>query len=362
MPFTPTFWGERDAARAVDEQRSDNQAYNLPSAREVPGCMRTEHLERSAGYNLWTGGPYDIEADWILMSTCNYRCQYCFWDTEELGRKINPPASPDVMARFFDRTRLMWLLHLTGGEPFHYPKLVELCRLLTRHHVISLNTNADSPKVREFARTIDPARVDFINCGVHVVERDKRRRVSQFLENVHMLKNAGFHTFVSCVMYPPLFSTFPQIWDWWEAQGLPLIPKALQGRHLGRSFPAGYTEAERALFLEYSSKARAAYAKETTRVSPPTIDPLRDPEIFFESALDFRGQLCQAGHHFVRIRENGDIRRCGPRDVIGNVVEGWFDRRPGPSPCAEIECPYFCHKYRVRAESIIDRGALRQGS
>jgi MoaA/NifB/PqqE/SkfB family radical SAM enzyme len=311
--------------------------------------MRAEPVDRTATHNSWTGGPFDIEADWILMSTCNYRCQYCFWDTEALGRRIEPPAPVDVLARFFDRSGLTWLLHLTGGEPFHYPDVVELCRLLTERHMISLNTNADSLHVSEFARTVDPARVTFINCGVHLQQRSERRRVDQFIRNVGLLKKAGFYAFISCVMYPPLFSTFPQVWEWWEAQGLPLVPKALQGRHMGRSFPSEYTEEERALFLEYSAKASVALARESARpLFPPTIDPLKDPEIFFGGKLDFRGQPCQAGHHFVRIRENGDIRRCGPRDVIGNVVEGWFERRSGASPCVEIECPYFCHKYRIR--------------
>src|SRR6266581_3924392 len=89
-----------------------------------------------------TGKPYDIEADWILMSTCNYRCVYCFWDTEALGRKIAPPAHVQQLASFFDNSSLTWLLHLTGGEPFHYPQFVELCQLLTRNHFISINTNA----------------------------------------------------------------------------------------------------------------------------------------------------------------------------------------------------------------------------
>lgn len=35
---------------------------------------------------------YDIEADWILMSTCQFRCEYCFWDKEALAAKISPPA------------------------------------------------------------------------------------------------------------------------------------------------------------------------------------------------------------------------------------------------------------------------------
>src|SRR5207247_904815 len=101
---------------------------------------------------------------------------YCFWDTEALARKISTPASVETLAAFFDASGLRWLLHLTGGEPFHYPNFVELCGLLTEQHVISINTNADSDRVIGFAETIDPGRVDFINCGVHLQQRSERDR------------------------------------------------------------------------------------------------------------------------------------------------------------------------------------------
>lgn len=292
---------------------------------------------------------YDIEADWILMSTCNFRCVYCFWDTQALGRRISPPGGVRQLASFFDNTGLTWLLHLTGGEPFHYPQFVDLCRLITLNHFISINTNADSDYVRTFAETIDPGRVDFINCGLHIQQRQQRNRTEVFVRNVGILQARGFDVFASSVMYPPIFTEFPGIWDWYAAKGIILIPKALQGLHFGSSYPESYTNAEQALFIEYSGRAAEAYQRQfSRRVEPPTINPLIDSTHFLDGLGDFRGQLCTAGRDFVRIRENGDIRRCGPGEVLGNIVEGRFNRRPGASVCKEIECPYFCEKYRVR--------------
>ncbi|MDQ5822821.1 MAG: radical SAM protein [Chloroflexota bacterium] len=293
---------------------------------------------------------YDIEADWILMSTCNFRCQYCYWDSVELGRKINPPAKVEQLASFFDRSGLIWLLHLTGGEPFHYPRFVELCQLLTQRHRISINSNVDATQhIQAFVEAIDPARVDFINAGVHVEQRQAHKRTEVFVRNIQLLQSAGFPVFVSCVMYPPLFGYFPTLWDWYASRDIFLIPKVLQGKHFGRAYPWAYTEEERNLFVEYSKLALAAYAEQfASRDEPPSINPLMDHLAFLHGLGDYRGQLCYAGHSFVRIRENGDIRRCGAGDVLGNVVEGWFERNPGPSPCREVECPYFCEKYRVR--------------
>lgn len=291
---------------------------------------------------------YDIEADWILMSTCNFRCVYCFWDAKALGRKIAPLASVQKLATFFDETDLTWLLHLTGGEPFHYPQFVELCRLLTRRHFISINTNADSHHIGNFAETIDPKRVDFINCGVHIQQRQERKRTEAFISNVQTLRARGFDVFVSCVMYPPVFAEFSDAWEWYAEQGVVLIPKVFQGEYLGASYPESYTDAERAIFIEYSDRASEAYADQfARRAEPPTINPFLDKSHFLTGLGDFRGQYCDAGHRFVRIYENGDIWRCGAGDVLGNIVEGRFERRAQPSICREIECPYFCKKYMI---------------
>jgi MoaA/NifB/PqqE/SkfB family radical SAM enzyme len=292
--------------------------------------------------------PYDIEGDWILFSTCNYRCTYCFWDETALGAKIAPIASVDQLAAYFDRTGLTWLLHLTGGEPFIYPDFVRLCQLLTRQHLISINTNAHSPHVRVFVDTVDPRRVDFVNCGVHERQRQAHRGTSRFVANVNALRAAGFDAFASCVMYPDLFRSFPEIWQRYADEGVVIIPKAFRGTHLGRRYPAGYTEAERRLFHDYTARAAEFYADQfARRYEPPTINPFMDEHLFLHELPDYRGDLCGAGHSFARVVPNGQVRRCGPDDIIGHLVEGWFARRPQPSPCTDLECPYFCEKYRL---------------
>ncbi len=282
------------------------------------------------------------------MSTCNYRCVYCFWNDEALGAKISPPARGELLASFFDRSELTWLLHLTGGEPFMYPDFVKLCQLLVRQQFISINTNADSPRVREFADTVDPRRVDFINCSVHVQERGRRNGEKRLSANFAALRAAGFDVFASSVMYPDILPNFSDTWARYAERGIVLIPKALYGTHLGRSYPEDYTADERAIFVHFAQRATEADAEQfARRREPPTVNPFMDAELFLNRLPDHRGKLCNAGHRFVRIWGNGDIRRCGPQDVIGNVVEGWFERRPGPSRCAEMECRYFCEKYRV---------------
>jgi MoaA/NifB/PqqE/SkfB family radical SAM enzyme len=292
--------------------------------------------------------PYDVEGDWILFSTCNYRCAYCFWDEAALGAKIAPIAPVDTLAAYFDRTGLTWLLHLTGGEPFIYPDFVRLCRLLTRRHLISINTNADSPHVRAFVDTVDPARVDFVNCGIHERERLAHRGTDRFVANVTALRAAGFDAFASCVLHPDLVGEFPGIWQRYADAGVVVIPKAFRGAYAGRRYPAGYTAADRELFREYSARAAEFYAAQfARRDEPPTINPFMDGHLFLDELPDYRGDLCAAGRSFVRIVPDGEVRRCGPDDVVGHVLEGWFARRSQAAPCTTLECPYFCEKYRV---------------
>src|SRR5215472_14439040 len=152
-----------------------------------------------------------------------------------------------------------------------------------------------SPRIRAFVDTVDPGRVDFVNCGVHERQR-----------------------------------------------------QAYHGTYLGRWYPVAYTDAERALFRHYTARAAEFYAAQfARRYEPPTINPFMDEHLFLDELPDYRGDLCEAGHTFVRIVPEGQVRRCGPDDIMGHLVEGWFARRSQPSPCTDLECPYFCEKYRL---------------
>lgn len=290
---------------------------------------------------------YDIEADWILLSTCNYRCSYCFWAEEQLSQRIlSLHGKVDRIVDFFNRSGFTWLLHMTGGEPFIFPDFVQLCYGVTRNNFISINTNLSVSTVQKFSDSIDPKRVSFINCALHIQQREKRSGLSDFIRNFHMLQRGGFRSFVSYVMAPSLFERFEKDFQILQSEGILVLPKMMQGALAGRSYPEAYTEAERQAFLEFSLLASSGFCQlQTNGQEEPTINLYLDREFVSKGIPDHRGQLCEAGYRFVRIRENGDIRRCGPQDVLGNIFKGTFQRMTAPSVCNEIECPYFCAKY-----------------
>lgn len=289
---------------------------------------------------------YDIEADWQLLNTCNYRCDYCFFPGEVLGEKTVRYGTPDEWADAFSATGQTFLLHLTGGEPSAYPDFVDLCAALTRHHFISLNSNLTQASLGDFARRIGPARVSVINAGLHPDERMRRRGLEVFNRNLALLHAAGFPIFVSVVATPQVLAAAEEVMRQVTVPGLVPVPKLLRGTYRGRHYPEAYDEAEREAFRAMSRRARAAYAGwRAARSEPPTIDPFEDDD-FLAGTPPFRGKACAAGSRFVRIDPQGDVLRCGSDTAMqGNILAGTFVPLAGPRPCDSGYCFYFCRKY-----------------
>jgi len=288
---------------------------------------------------------FDIEADWTLNLLCNYDCEYCF-SRASIEHPLVGRMSPEQYLDFFDSTGKIWLLHLSGGEPFFHPDFVGLCRTLTSRHYISLNSNLSSPRVRNFAADIDPSRVKYLHCGVHVEERDRRKGWRNLEVNVWSLLERGFPVFASLVMTPSVFADFPRAADLFTDLGVPLIPKAIRGLYEGRWYPQAYTEAERIQFRSFSEQAEliAKSAPCQSNLHDATVNPLLDRH-YLEGVPDFTGIQCSAGKLSVSIRPDGTIFRCGQKTVLGNVFERRLDLSTEDRACDDEHCPYWCMQY-----------------
>jgi MoaA/NifB/PqqE/SkfB family radical SAM enzyme len=301
---------------------------------------------------------YDLEADWMLLSTCNYRCTYCFFDEESLGAKLRTFASAQQWSACFDATGYTWLLHITGGEPSIYPKFVELCDELTQRHYISLNTNLTHRALSDFAERIDPSRVSFINAAFHLEERDHRSGHTVFLRHAELLRSKGFRILVSIVATPTALTRFEEAVELLKSTGLAPIPKLFRGSLDGRMYPRSYTELDKNRFRLFCDNARELYQPLfESNDETPTIDMFRDDE-HLDGVPSFAGMSCDAGRRFVRIESNGDVYRCGPGEWFGNVLDRTFVPRPGPTPCNTEYCYYFCKKYSTKEKTL---GVEHQG-
>jgi MoaA/NifB/PqqE/SkfB family radical SAM enzyme len=288
---------------------------------------------------------YGLEADWQLLNTCNYRCNYCFFSDEMLGEKLRTCASVQEWRAAFDATEDVWLLHMTGGEPSIYPQFVELCQALTERHYISINSNLTHSSLVDFAERIDPSRVSFINASLHLVEREGRSGNAKFLRHADLLRSKGFPIMVSLVATPTALARFPDAVALLRPVGLFPIPKLLRGPYEGRHYPTAYSELDKVRFRAYAAEARRSYQTAIARMAePPSINMFSDDE-FLEGEPSFTGVPCDAGYRFVGINPNGDVFRCSSATSLGNLLDGTFAARSGPAPCDTAYCFYFCRKY-----------------
>lgn len=288
---------------------------------------------------------YDLQADWMLLHTCNYRCSYCFFSTALLGSKLRTFASSRQWKSAFNSTGFTWLLHITGGEPSIYPEFADLCEYLTERHYISVNTNLTNGSLLRFAERIDPARVSFINAGFHLDEREKRLGHGVFLRHADLLRSKGFRILISMVATPNVLARFAEAVALFEPVGLFPVPKLFRGRFEGRIYPTAYSALDKERFRSFADRARISYLSMTgLAAGPPTIDMFNDDN-FLDGIPSFRGRLCEAGHRFVNIQPNGDVYRCAPITMLGNVLEGTFSPRIGAAICDTQYCYYFCNKY-----------------
>ena len=297
---------------------------------------------------------YDIEADWVPLQTCNYRCAYCFSTLERLSQKLKIHATVEEWRAAFDAVGRTFMLHITGGEPTIYPDFVALCAALTEQHYISFNTNLVHRSVAEFARTIDPSRIAFINAGLHLEERELRSGFDAFRRNIDALLENGFPVLVSLVATPAALGRIEEAAQRLRPHGLAVIPKMFRGTDGGRIYPDSYTEAERRIIREYCTAARQAYAPIVERNGEwPTIDMLHDDQ-YEGPEPKFTGLSCDAGRRFVHIEADGNVKRCG-KDKIGNILAGTFVPRRRAASCDTSYCYYFCQKYTIPGRSRLQR-------
>jgi len=301
---------------------------------------------------------YQVEADWHLLNTCNYRCDYCFFSDEFLSAKLSAVASSEEWTRSFDKSGLTWLLHLTGGEPSLYPDFAGLCASLTKRHFISVNSNMTNSDWKRFARQVDPSRVSFVNAGLHFEERQRKSGNTAYLEHVALLRNAGFQVYCSLVGAPRALARFEAAVELLGSIGMFPIPKLMRGTFGGRRYPDAYTHEERVMFGEFAERARAFYAPALAQRSErPTLDMFGDDR-FLDGEPSYHGLSCEAGRLFVRIDPLGELFRCGTSTSLGNIRAGSFARSNSASPCDTSYCFYFCQKYSVASVERRERANL----
>jgi len=161
-----------------------------------------------------------------LTDKCNYNCDYCF--NNSLSRKLGISFGERLLnldaveiAQCLEKIGQKNLIRITGGEPFIYCHIVELCELLSAHNIIDISTNLSSSRIFEFADRLDPQSVRKVQATFHPFNADK----SLFIKKLKYLTKKGFSTRVMYVMHPSQAANYEKYRIHFQAHGYKLLSK-----------------------------------------------------------------------------------------------------------------------------------------
>ncbi|MEF2232377.1 MAG: radical SAM protein [Pseudodesulfovibrio sp.] len=250
---------------------------------------------------------------WNMTRKCNFRCEYCYFPHD--NTPVTETLPVERITAFLDGTGQTWTVGLTGGEPFIYPGFVDICLALTERHHIGVDTNLSvSSKVRDFARRVDPTRVQDLYVALHIEERERVKGVAAFIENARLLMERGFKVIVNYVVHPTLEDRFPGDVAFFAEHGIAITPRPFRGEFEGRRYPEAYGDHARAIFADHPEQGRKV-------------------------AFNFFGVPCSAGRTLLRMEPDGSVLRCpGDKTVLGNVRDT-VTLMDGTEPCSRKRCP-----------------------
>jgi len=264
----------------------------------------------------------EFMVSWFVNNACNFSCNYC----GHYNFKPEPPKyNIRHIAKSFDVFGDCGHIIITGGEPFLYPHFVDLCKLLTEKHYISINTNLSQASVKDFAEHINPQRIIMINAGVHYDYRiDKGIGIEGYLKKYNVLFEKGFNVVGSYVIHPSKINQDIDNIENLKKMGVEKISaKTFYGKYNNKNYPESYTQQEIEKICKYMQES---------------IDM---PE--YLKYVSFRNFNCFAGKNFFSIEHNGDVLRCNTdRAFYGNIFKGTFIASKNAERCPHNSCicPY----------------------
>ncbi len=257
-----------------------------------------------------------VRFSWIIHYACNYRCSYCFYSEGcgwEILKERNIYLSVDKWLRHWERIYQNYgrcYIQITGGEPFTYPSFIELIYELSRmHYPINISTNS-SGDLASFVKKVCPERVS-LSISYHP-QFDK---LDIFLERKNFLRKHKFDGCINFLAYPPYLKEIAYYKGILESDGerLKIIP--FRGIYRGISYPAGYTEEEKALI----------------GLKEDGLNKIRK-----------RGTTCYAGKQSGLLLPDGKVSRCGQlwyNCIIGDFLKRDFKLLDKPEICPVETCP-----------------------
>ena len=272
---------------------------------------------------------------WYINTACNYRCSYC--KPEDLASRQAPAARWIEVWDDIHRRYGPCHISFSGGEPFVYPGFMEILAGGTRHHTVEVITNL-SFDVRPLVETVDLRRLR-LGASLHPECVD----LDEFLARVKELRRYDFEKWVTFVAYPPHLDRILDYQKRVQDAGVRFSILPYNGSWDGRTYPQGYTEAEKKVILE-------ACGDDEPNLRSFKWGNGKKEEGQGATAKLTQGRPCLMGKSYARVYPDGTAKRCcapGARD-LGNLIDGTFRLDEEPQPCASERCP--CWKCMIPGE------------
>ncbi len=262
---------------------------------------------------------------YIPVHACNFRCNYCYlshhYNQNVYGGGIKPFALPyGKIAKFFSVERMGGYCYFNlcaPGETLMHPDLIGLVSELTKEgHYSDIITNGTlSNRFDEIICALDDAQKKhlFIKFSFHYLELKRRNKMSDFLNNISKIKDAGISYSIEITPHDELIPYIDDIKDF-SMQQFGALPHVTVARNEGTK--------EIALLSSYN---KSDYKK----IWSVFDSPLFDFKLSIFSVK--RKEFCYAGLWSLTVNlETGIYRQCYGGDVLGNIknTDGSINFRP----------------------------------
>lgn len=259
---------------------------------------------------------YDAWLQWVIHSGCQYRCKYCIGAAGRYFDSGNSRTkSIDVISliKTLDKSRLIYKIGLTGGEPMLVENIINVCLAVTQKHYIVINTNFVLPNANRFIKEINPDRVISLMASLHIEEAERTKSLERFISNSVEAVNRGFNFVATQVAHPALLNRVDELNSIFLDKKIPFKFDPFIGEFEGRIYPDSYTQNELKLINGIINVPKQA-------------------------------QFCNAGYNVAAVLVDGSIQSCMDikNSQMGNIFkEITFNKRPIKCSVKKCHCAFY---------------------
>lgn len=178
----------------------------------------------------------------FITKNCNFNCNYCFYGANAKANEFSQDVSWSDYVKFFNSEGKIWLINMTGGEPFMYKDIYQLVSELTKKHFVGINSNMTLIEPNILIGNSHCTNL-FINASYHykILESNtklKNKWKDSFLE----IKQSGIGLASSIVVYPKDFKYIMVLYEQLLKEGItPVNLLTYKGYYKRRVYPESYS-------------------------------------------------------------------------------------------------------------------------